>query len=314
MTQSYEQLARQAFPGPAKHIGKHEMRFGRRGSVSVCLLRGVYYNHEKGEGGLLKGARPLSAEERAAWEAEKAANDRDRQRRAQRLWNRCQPARGTLVEAYLRHRGLVLPPTDDIRFNPRCWHDPREEVWPAMVTAVRDRASGRVIGAHRTYLARDGRRKAPFADPEHQRRLLGSQRDGAAFVLGYDASPRWVNAGESVEEAIAIWMLTGAYSIGLLNAGVMGRFRPYGACKTATLFLNHDQGGRDAGQKAAVHWRGIKLLLPGARSSDWNDLVKHMRVVAANFDGEIQPGVFPYQRLQAEGRGYQPRSAKRRRA
>lgn len=313
MSLSYEQLARKAFAGPVKAVGDHELRFGRKGGVSVCLKSGVWYDFEQGKGGRLEGARPLSDDERQALEEAKAERRRDGEERAQRLWSRCLPARSTLVETYLRHRGLVLPETDEVRFHPRCWHDPREEHWPAMVSAVRDRATGRLIGAHRTYLSRDGRRKAPMA-PDHQRRLLGSQYDGAAFVLGYEPAVEHVNAGESVEEAIAVWMLTGSYTIGLLNAGILGGFRPYGAMTRATLFLNHDHGGLAAGQKAASRYRCLNLLSPGWLGADWNDLVRYMRVVSADFAGPMQPGAFPYREISVDGPGYRPRIGRRRAA
>ncbi|WP_083850427.1 DUF7146 domain-containing protein [Rhodovulum sp. PH10] len=93
---------------------------------------------------------------------------------ARRLFAMGQPIRGTLVESYLRARGIgdlrCLPA---LRFHPRCFHRTIEngpcETWPALLAAVTDR-DGTITGLHRTWLARDGTDKAPLATP---RRAMG---------------------------------------------------------------------------------------------------------------------------------------------
>ena len=85
---------------------------------------------------------------------------------ARRLFAMSQPIAGTLVETYLRNRGITaLHGTGNLRFHPRCYYRPDEhsptEVWPAMIAAVTD-LTGQVTGAHRTWLAPDGSDKAPI--------------------------------------------------------------------------------------------------------------------------------------------------------
>jgi hypothetical protein len=59
---------------------------------------------------------------------------------AQRLFAMSQPVMRTLVETYLRNRGIT-PLHDDgaLRFHPRCYYRPDEhsptEIWPAMIAA-----------------------------------------------------------------------------------------------------------------------------------------------------------------------------------
>ena len=70
------------------------------------------------------------------------------------------PIHGTLVETYLRRRGITsLHGTGSLRFHPRCYYRPDEhsatETWPAMIAAVTD-LDGRLTGAHRTWLDPDG--------------------------------------------------------------------------------------------------------------------------------------------------------------
>ena len=62
---------------------------------------------------------------------------------ARRLFAMSRPIEGTLVETYLRHRGITaLHETANLRFHPRCYYRPdnrsKLEIWPAMIAAVTD--------------------------------------------------------------------------------------------------------------------------------------------------------------------------------
>ena len=79
---------------------------------------------------------------------------------------------GTPVEAYLAGRGIGrCPATHVLRYHPRCWYrrsaeDPESvpPAMPAMIAPVTD-LSGRITGAHRTWLMADGSGKAGIARP-----------------------------------------------------------------------------------------------------------------------------------------------------
>ena len=93
---------------------------------------------------------------------------------ARRLFAMAQPISGTIVEAYLRNRGITaLHDAAALRFHPRCYYRPDAdaptEVWPALVAAVTDLA-GSITGAHRTWLDPTGEDKAPVDTP---RRAMG---------------------------------------------------------------------------------------------------------------------------------------------
>src|SRR6202047_2968846 len=93
---------------------------------------------------------------------------------ARRLIAMSQPIRRTLVETYLRNRGIkALHDAGALRFHPRCYYRPDDssptETWPAMIAAVTDLAD-RITGAHRTWLTQDGFGKAPVDTP---RRAMG---------------------------------------------------------------------------------------------------------------------------------------------
>ena len=93
---------------------------------------------------------------------------------ARRLIGMSQPITGTLVQSYLRERGITdLRGTGNLRFHPRCYYRPDEhsptETWPAMIAAVTD-LRDRITGAHRTWLDPRRRDKAPLDTP---RRAMG---------------------------------------------------------------------------------------------------------------------------------------------
>jgi len=93
---------------------------------------------------------------------------------ARRLFAMSKPIVGTLVETYLRGRGITdLHGIDSLRFHPRCYYRPEAdaptEIWPAMIAAVTD-LQGHITGAHRTWLDPSGRDKAPVDTP---RRAMG---------------------------------------------------------------------------------------------------------------------------------------------
>lgn len=118
---------------------------------------------------------------------------------AWRLFAASGPIRGTLAEAYLRQRGIILPAgISTLRFHPRCFYrapSGRQE-WPALIAAVTDGA-GNVTGVHRTWLALDGG-KAPVDQP---RRALGHLvGNGVRFGAVTDT----LLVAEGIETALAL--------------------------------------------------------------------------------------------------------------
>ena len=121
---------------------------------------------------------------------------------ARRLFAMSRPIGGTLVETYLRHRGITsLHGTENLRFHPLCYYRPDDhsptELWPAMIAAVTD-LNGRITGAHRTWLAPDGSDKAPI---ETQRKAMGDML-GRAVHFGVPGEV--MAAGEGVESVLSV--------------------------------------------------------------------------------------------------------------
>ena len=119
---------------------------------------------------------------------------------ARRLFAASKSIAGTIVEAYLRKRGLVtLRGYDALRFHPHCYYRPCEDdaagtraAWPAMIAAVTD-DDGTLTGVHRTWLDPATADKAPIATP---RRAMGNLLGhGVRFGAAGDV----MAAGEGIE-------------------------------------------------------------------------------------------------------------------
>jgi Toprim domain len=130
------------------------------------------------------------------------------QEAATRLFAISQPIEGTVVETYLRHRGIThVHHGGSLRFHPRCYYRPDEhlptETWPAMIACVTD-LDGRITGVHRTWLDPDGfdrvrLGKAPIDTP---RRAMGDLL-GNAVRFGV-AEDDVLVAGEGIETMLSL--------------------------------------------------------------------------------------------------------------
>ena len=74
------------------------------------------------------------------------------------IWNQTEPVSGTVVEIYLRNRGIELPLPDVLRFHPALKH-PTGAFLPTMVALITD-GNNQPVAIHRTFLATDGFGKA----------------------------------------------------------------------------------------------------------------------------------------------------------
>ncbi|MDQ0470071.1 DUF7146 domain-containing protein [Labrys wisconsinensis] len=120
---------------------------------------------------------------------------------ARRLIAITQPITGTIVQTYLRGRGItLLHGCGGLRFHPRCYYKPEDgptEIWPAMIAAVTD-LNDKITGAHRTWLAPDGSDKAPIDTP---RKAMGDLL-GNAVRIGVPGSV--MAAGEGIETMLSL--------------------------------------------------------------------------------------------------------------
>jgi hypothetical protein len=127
---------------------------------------------------------------------------------ARRLFAVSRPTEGTLVELYLRRRGIAdLHHGGSLRYQPRCYYHGADEelppeIWPAMIACVTD-VDGVITGVHRTWLDPEGfdpnrLGKAPIDTP---RRAMGDLL-GNAVRFGFTNDV--LVAGEGLETMLSL--------------------------------------------------------------------------------------------------------------
>ncbi|WP_406736637.1 toprim domain-containing protein [Thioclava sp. GXIMD4215] len=191
---------------------------------------------------------------------------------ARRLWRITDPLTGSLAETYLRQRGIAdLHGTANLRFHPSCyWRsvgDGPTETWPAMIAAVTD-LDGKITGAHRTWLLRDGSGKAPLDPP---RKAMG---DLLGNAVRFGKAQHVMAAGEGIEtilslrEALPKIPMASALSSGHLSAI---QFSPH--LRRLYIVRDNDPAGdaaRDSLVDRAIE-AGIEAITLSPMLGDFND-------------------------------------------
>ncbi|GBQ40754.1 DUF7146 domain-containing protein [Komagataeibacter europaeus] len=196
---------------------------------------------------------------------------------ARRLWAMSRPIAGTLAETWLRHRDLTrLTSLSSLRFHPDCYYradaDSPTETWPALIAAVTD-LNGTLTGVHRTWLARDGKGKAPIVMP---RRAMG---DLLGNAVRFGPVSDVLAAGEGIETVLSLHEvmpdlpLAACLSSAHLAAMV---FPP--ALRRLYVLRDDDPAGdhavmtlQDRTQEA-----GIECLALSPRLADFNDDLRYL--------------------------------------
>jgi hypothetical protein len=199
-----------------------------------------------------------------------------RREAALRLWHEARPAAGTLAEDYLRSRGITLPVPPTLRFARYLKHAPTGESFPAMIALVTD-ADDQPVGIHRTYLAHDGRGKAPVAQSKLSLGLIS----GGAIRLG--APGPAILVGEGIETSMSGTLLDREHrpawaSVSAIN---MPKVALPPTISAVTFLADNDDKGvslRET-QKAKRRWlaagRDARVAVAPA-GRDFNDvLMKH---------------------------------------
>lgn len=258
----------------------HEMRFRRHGSLSVETAgakAGSWYDHEAGRGGdaleLVVHLRGCSKRDALAWarvwlgissatgtEApprRPAPEARQKVRAesktldlAHRLWKEGQPAKASPVEQYLASRGLWLPADAPLRFHPACPRGRGGERLPAMVALMTDPVTGEACGVHRTFLAPDGRGKAPG-----QAKMMAGAAGVVRLVPDEEVS-LGLGIAEGIETALAVAQFCGWAPVwAALSAGAITSFPILRGVECLTICADGDAAGMDAARACAERWR-----------------------------------------------------------
>jgi hypothetical protein len=213
---------------------------------------------------------------------------------ARRLFAMAQPITGTLVETYLRNRGVVaLHETGALRFHPRCYYRPdphsATETWPAMIAAVTD-LDGKITGAHRTWLDPDGFTpthlgKAPLDTP---RRAMGNL---LGHSVRFGSAQDVMAAGEGIETILSLRMaLPRLPMAAALSAAHLAAILFPAALRRLYVIRDVDPAGNAAMDKLIDRTieAGIEAIALSPRREDFNEDLRHLGIDALQRDVRLQ--------------------------
>jgi len=208
---------------------------------------------------------------------------------ARRLFGMSQPIAGTVVETYLRSRGITdLHGIPSLRFHPRCYYRPEAaaptETWPAMIAAVTD-LQGHITGAHRTWLDPSGRDKAPVDTP---RRAMG-------FLLGHAVrfSPPGdvMAAGEGIETMLSLrCVMPDLPMVAALSAAHLGAVLFPATLRRLYIVRDDDRAGDGAvaGLFDRAKLAGIEAMVLSPQREDFNEDLRNFDIEALRAALRIQ--------------------------
>ena len=184
------------------------------------------------------------------------------------IWRQSVDAAGTVVEKYLRSRGLSPEHVADIRYHGALHFD--GETVAGMVALRRDIRTNEPVGIHRTFLDREGRKI--------DRRALGRSETLCCVKLVDDAEvATGLGIAEGIETALAImeggWRPVWA----CLSASNLSKFPVLEGVEALTVFADVDdnQAGQRAANAVACRWAGagrearIFEAPGGGDANDW---------------------------------------------
>jgi hypothetical protein len=208
---------------------------------------------------------------------------------ARRLFGMSKPILGTIVEAYLRERGIApLQGTESVRFHPRCYYRPDEHsptaTWPAMIAAVTD-LNGRITGAHRTWLDPRRHDKAPIDTP---RRAMGALLGNAVrFGRGDDV----MAAGEGIETVLSLRsVLPDMPMLAALSAAHLAAILFPPTLRRLYIARDNDPAGDWACNTLITRARsvGIDAIVLSPQLGDFNDDLRNLGLEALRAESRMQ--------------------------
>lgn len=197
-------------------------------------------------------------------------DDNARTANALQLWCAGRPTDETLVQVYLRSRGIRIALPATIKFHAGLKHR-TNSIWPAMIGLVTRGPDNRPMGVHRTFLARDGNGKAPV-DPAKM--MLGPCR-GGAVRLAPAGHPLMI--GEGIETCLAAMQATGHGAWAALSTSGLRTLDLPLDIEDVIVLADGDEPGEASARDCALRWkrqgRRVRIARP-PQGMDFNDLLK----------------------------------------
>lgn len=181
------------------------------------------------------------------------------------LWAAGARAPGSIVEKYLRARGITIEPPPSLRCSGGSYLD--RYALPAMIAAVQapDR---RTIAVQTTLIDPRGDRKAQV---RLARKTTGALGWGAVRLA---AATDKLGLAEGVEKGLAAMQLLGVPVWATLGAGRMHRVAVPDGVRELYIFPDNDDAGRAAAERTAHAHRHRRVILhfPPDGFKDWDDV------------------------------------------
>jgi len=196
---------------------------------------------------------------------------------ARRLWAMSRPIARTLAETWLHHRDLTrLTDLPSLRFYPDCYYradaDSPTETWPALIASVTD-LDGNLTGVHRTWLARDGRGKAPVEMP---RRAMG---DLLGHAVRFGPVSDVLAAGEGIETVLSLHEVMPDLPLAAcLSATHLAAMTFPPTLRRLYVLRDDDPAGDHAAATLLARGEeaGIECLVLSPRLADFNDDLRYL--------------------------------------
>ncbi len=223
------------------------------------------------------GGHGHTSKPRARPDPSKARNAADRADEAKRtqqalqIWRRAVPAPGTLVEKYLRARGITIPIPPSLRYLAAAKHKPTGLILPAMIGGVQG-VNGTMVGVHRTFLCRDGTAKATVSDAKM---TLGPIGGGA---VRFGPAAQRLAVAEGIETALSIAQACPDLSVWSgISTSLMRRLLLPPQVREVVLCVDGDEAGdkaaRHLAERFASEGRAARIA-PAPDGQDYNDLTR----------------------------------------
>lgn len=188
---------------------------------------------------------------------------------ARRIWRDSKLAPETLVETYLKSRGITASPPPSLRYHPALRHKPTASLLPAMVGGIQG-PHGTITGVHRIFLDHRGRKATCF-----QNKMMLGRCSGGAVRLS-KAGPKLAVA-EGIETALSVQQATGIPTWAALStSGLTALVLPQ-EVREVVIFADADKAGEKAALAAAKRFstegRTVRIARPPEGASDFNDVL-----------------------------------------
>jgi hypothetical protein len=199
---------------------------------------------------------------------------------ARSVWMAAVPPEGTLVEAYLRSRGLTVAMEDIsevIRFHGNCPFGRGNRV-PCMVAAVRDIVTDEGLTLHRTALTLFGAKNVVSMNGENVTKAVMGSVKGGAIKFGEPANGV-LGVGEGIETALTLGQGLEIPVWSMVSANNMAKLPVLEGVRELYVAEDQDEmlAGRRATKEVCNAWvpkgREVHIVRPEKGLKDLNDMI-----------------------------------------